>query len=290
MSKNRYIYCTLDANFVPDNIKTITDLFECVNGFSNLPNLVLAKLQVFPGSDEEKQLIEGVKEIYSWTERWLSYYLLSSENKEKQDQIKSQLLSTDGKHFQSYAEVSVALYRLCEEAHRYPGWAKQFDSPAALWFSCEYERCWLGLENSGLIGVPLPMSKREYAANTAKFWGKQGKGDIEETLGLFGNPEQRETYPKDKPESGVATKLASPFYMLILTASYLAKVDTKFREGAYRNWMKADKRHSRTILNDRHLHSVFLTGSGNLITTQSTVNMPGSRLEKRRNKGFGKHK
>ncbi len=285
MSNNRYIYCTLDTSFVPESIRMLCGTDECVKAFSDLPNhvlCVLADRQVVPKSNEEKELIEGIREIYYWTEQWLSYYLL------EQHQIKQQLVSTDGKHFQSHAELSVALYRLCEEAYRYPGWAKEFfGSPAGVWLSCEYERCLLGFENSGLIGEPLLMSKREFAANMAEFWGKQSRGDREETTGRLQAPRNlREIYPKHIPET--PSKLVSPFYMLILTASYLARKDYKFKQGIYRDYIKADKRHARAILNNPNIHRIWLTPSGDLDNTQSTANLPGSRLGKRKKKGFGK--
>ncbi|MBW4503944.1 MAG: hypothetical protein KME57_31400 [Scytonema hyalinum WJT4-NPBG1] len=280
MSNNTYMYCTLDPNFVPDSIKAMSDLGECVKAFSDLPNRVLAENQILPGSENEKELIEGIREIYYWTKLWLSCDLLN------QDQIKSQLESTNGKYFKSHAKLSVALYRLCEEAYRYPGWATDFfGSPAGLWFSCEYEKCLLGLENSGLIGVPLEVTKDKYKANMTKYWGKQGRGDRAETTGILGNPIKREIYPGQK--SGTPTKFASPLYMLILTATYLAKVDCKFREGVYRKYGSAVKCHARAAGNP-NLHSVRLTPSGDLINTQSTANLPGSRLGKRKKKGFEK--
>lgn len=280
MSNNSYVYCTLDSSFVPDSIKALSDLGECVKAFSDLPNRVLADLQFLPGSNEEKELIEGIREIYHLTEQWL----LVAQHQIK---LKPQLVSTDAKHFQSHAELSVALYRLCEEAYRYPGWAKEFfGSPAGVWLSCEYERCLLGFENSGLIGEPLLMSKREFAANMAEFWGKQSRGDREETTGRLPAPEKlREIYPKHIPET--PSKLVSPFYMLILTASYLARKDNNFKQGIYQDYKKADKRHARAILNNPNLHGVWLTPSGNLDNTQSTANLLGSR-GKRKKKGFGK--
>lgn len=280
MSNNSYVYCTLDSSFVPDSIKALSDLGECVKAFSDLPNRVLADLQFLPGSNEEKELIEGIREIYHLTEQWL----LVAQHQIK---LKPQLVSTDAKHFQSHAELSVALYRLCEEAYRYPGWAKEFfGSPAGVWLSCEYERCLLGFENSGLIGEPLLMSKREFAANMAEFWGKQSRGDREETTGRLQAPEKlREIYPKHIPET--PSKLVSPFYMLILTASYLARKDNNFKQGIYQDYKKADKRHARAILNNPNLHGVWLTPSGNLDNTQSTANLLGSR-GKRKKKGFGK--
>ncbi len=280
MSNNPYVYCTLDSSFVPDSIKALSDTGECVKAFSDLPNRVLANLQFLPGSKEEKELIEGIKEIYHLTEQWLLV-------DQHQIKLKPQLVSTDGKHFQSHAELSVALYRLCEEAYRYPGWATEFfGSPAGLWVSCEYERCLLGFENSGLIGEPLLMSKREFAANMAEFWGKQSRGDREETTGRLRAPEKlREIYPEHKPN--IPTKLVSPFYMLILTASYLARKDDNFKQGIYQDYIKADKRHARAILNNPNLHGVWLTPSGNLDNTQSTANLPGS-CGKRKKKGFGK--
>ena len=77
--------------------------------------------------------------------------------------------------------------------------------------------------------------------------------------------------------------------MLILTASYLAnedRKDYKFRD-IYTDYIKADKRHARAILNNPNLHAVCITPSGDLIDTQSTANLPGSR-GKRKKKGFGK--
>ena len=281
MSNNPYVYCTLDSSFVPDSIKALSDPGECVKAFSDLPNRVLADLQFLPGSKEEKKLIEGIKEIYHLTEQWLLV-------DQHQIKLKPQLVSTDGKHFQSHAELSVALYRLSEEAYRYPGWATEFfGSPAGLWVSCEYERCLLGFENSGLIGEPLLMSKREFAANMGEFWGKQSRGDQEETTGRLRADDKKlqEIYPEHISET--PTKLVSPFYMLILTASYLAKEDRKFREGIYRDYIKADKRHARAILKNPNLHGVWLTPSGNLDNTQSIANLPGSR-GKRKKKGFGK--
>jgi len=281
VSNNRYTYCALDTNFVPESIRMLCGADECVKAFSDLPTRVLADLQFLPGSNEEKELIEGIREIYHLTEQWLLV-------DQHQIKLKRQLVSTDAKHFQSHAELSVALYRLCEEVYRYPGWAKEFfGSPAGVWLSCEYEMCLLGFENSGLIGEPLLMSKREFAANMAEFWGKQSRGDREETTGrLQANDKNlQEIYPEHKPNT--PTKLVSPFYMLILTASYLAKEDRKFREGIYRDYIKADKRHARAILNNPNLHGVWLTPSGNLDNTQSTANLPGSR-GKRKKKGFGK--
>jgi hypothetical protein len=257
-----------------------------VKAFSDLPNhvlCVLADRQFVPRSNEEKELIEGIREIYYWTEQWLSYYLL------EQHQIKQQLVSTDGKHFQSHAELSVALYRLCQEAYRYPaGWATEFfGSPAGVWLSCEYERCLLGFENSGLIGKPLLISKREFEANMGEFWGKQSRGHREETTGRLRAPEKlREIYPEYK--QGTPVKHVSPFYMLILTASYIANVNRQFREGIYRDYWKAEKRHARAILKNPNIHRIWLTPSGDLDNTQSTANPPGSRLEKRKKKGFGK--
>ena len=300
MSNNPYVYCTLDSSFVPDSIKALSDTGECVKAFSDLPNRVLADLQFLPGSKEEKKLIEGIKEIYHLTEQWLLV-------DQHQIKLKPQLVSTDGKHFQSHAELSVALYRLCEEAYRYPGWATEFfGSPAGLWVSCEYERCLLGFENSGLIGEPLLMSKREFAANMAEFWGKQSRGDSrfnnvpikfwtilldidclasilflpdqEETTGRLRSPEKlREIYPEYKPGTPVK----------YVTASYLANVNLEFREGIYQDYIKADKRHARAILNNPNLHQVWLTPSGDLTDTQSTANLPGPRLGKRKKKGFG---
>jgi len=280
VSNNRYMYCTLDTIFVPESIRMLCGADECVKAFSDLPNRVLADLQFLPGSNEEQELIEGITEIYHLTEQWLLV-------DQHQIKLKPQLISTDAKHFQSHAELSVALYRLCEEAYRYPGWAKEFfGSPAGVWLSCEYERCLLGFENSGLIGEPLLMSKREFAANMAEFWGKQSRGDREETTGRLQAPEKlREIYPKHIPET--PSKLVSPFYMLILTASYLARKDNNFKQGIYQDYKKADKRHARAILNNPNLHGVWLTPSGNLDNTQSTANLPGSR-GKRKKKGFGK--
>jgi hypothetical protein len=280
---NNYIYCTVDPTFVPPSVQALSDIGECVKAFSDLPNRVLADNYIVPGSENEKQLFEGIRQIYYWTERWLSYYLLDKH------EIKPQLVSSDGKNFKSHAELSVALYRLCEEAYRYPGWAKDFfRSPAGLWFSCEYERCLLGLENSGLIGVPLQVSKRKYEATITEYWGKQSRRDREEITGTFGDPQKREIYLGK--QSGTRTKLASPFYMLILTATYLAKVGLKFREGVYQDYCKAVKRHARAVLNNPNLHGVCLTSSEELIDTQSNANLPGSRLGKRKIKGFGKHK
>lgn len=284
MNNNSYVYCTLDPSFVPASVKALSDLAECVKAFSELPNYVIAVKQVLPGSDNEKELIERIREIYYWTERWLSCYLLD------QPQIKPHLISSNGKHFQSHAELSVALYRLCEELYRYPGRARDFFlSPAGLWLSCEYEGCLLGLENSGFIGVPLQTTKEKYKANITKYWGKQGRGDREEITGILGDPQKHEIYPGQKP--GTSTEFVSPFYMLILTAIYLAKVDLKFREGVYQDYRKAVKRHARAVRDNPNLHSVCLiTASGDLINTQSTANLPGSRLGKRRKNGFGKHK
>lgn len=280
MNKNRYMYCTLDTSFVPESIRMLCGTDECVKAFSDLPNRVLTDLQFLPGSKEEKELIEGIRGIYHLTEQWLLV-------DQHQIKLKPQLVSIDAKHFQSHAELSVALYRLCEEAYRYPGWAKEFfGSPAAVWLSCEYERCLLGFENSGLIGEPLLMSKREFAANMTEFWRKQSRGDREETTGRLQAPEKlQEIYPEHK--SNTPTKLVSPFYMLVLTASYLARKDKKFQAGIYQNYWKADKRHARTILKNPNIHRVWLTPSGDLDNTQSTANLPGSRLEKRKKKGFG---
>lgn len=308
MSNNRYMYCTLDTNFVPESIRMLCDTDKCVKAFSDLPNRVLADLQFLPGIHEQKELIEGVRKIYHLTEQWLLV---------DQHQIKLQpQVSTDAKHFQSHAELSVALYRLCEEAYRYPGWAKEFfGSPAGVWLSCEYERCLLGFENSGLIGEPLLMSKREFAANMAEFWGKQSRGDsrfnnvpikfwtilldVDCLAGILFLPDQEETtgrlraHDKNlqdiylKHEPNTPTKLVPPFYMLILTASYLAKEDRKFREGIYQDYIKADKRHARAILNNPNLHGVYITPTGDLIDTQSTANLPGSRGKRKKN-DFGK--
>jgi hypothetical protein len=131
------------------------------------------------------------------------------------------------------------------------------------------------------------MSKGEFAANMAEFWGKQSRGDREETTGRLQAHDKhlQEIYPGHKPNT--LTKLVSPFYMLILTASYLAKEDRKFREGIYQDYWKADKRHARAILNNPNLHRVWLTPSGDLTDTQSTANLPGPRLGKRKKKGFG---
>jgi hypothetical protein len=267
---------------VPDSIKALSDLGECVKAFSDLPNRVLADQQFLPGSKEEKELIEGIREVYYWTEQWLSYYLLD------QHQIKPQLGSTDGKHFQSHAKLCMARYRLCEEVYRYPGWAKQFFcSPAGLWLTCEYELCQGGLENCGLIGGAVLVSKTEFAANMAQFWGKQSRGEKGETTGRLREPEKlREIYPGYKP--GTPVEHVSPRHMLILTASYLAGVDSKFRYGVYQDYWKAGKRHARAILNNKNLGRVCITPWGDLIDTQSTANLPGSRLEKRKKKGFGK--
>ena len=285
MTNNRYMYCTLDTSFVPESIRMLCDTDECVKAFSDLPNRVLADLQFLPGIHEQKELIEGVREIYHLTEQWLLV-------DQHQIKLKPQLESTDAKHFQSHAELSVALYRLCEEAYRYPGWATEFfGSPAGVWLSCEYERCLLGFENSGLIGEgePLLMSKREFAANMGEFWGKQSRGDREETTGRLRADDKKlqEISPEHNPET--PTKLVSPFYMLILTASYLAnedRKDYKFRD-IYTDYIKADKRHARAILNNPNLHAVCITPAGDLIDTQSTANLPGSR-GKRKKKGFGK--
>jgi hypothetical protein len=133
------------------------------------------------------------------------------------------------------------------------------------------------------------MSKREFAANMGEFWGKQSRGDREETTGRLRADDKKlqEISPEHNPET--PTKLVSPFYMLILTASYLAnedRKDYKFRD-IYTDYIKADKRHARAILNNPNLHAVCITPSGDLIDTQSTANLPGSR-GKRKKKGFGK--
>lgn len=294
MNENRYTYYTLDTNFVPESIRMLSGTDECVKTFSDLPNRVLADLQFFPGIHEQKELIEGIKELYYLTEQWLLV-------DQHQIKLKSQLVSTDAKHFQSHAELSVALYRLCEEAYRYPGWAKEFfGSPAGVWLSCKYERCLLGFENSGLlkgfknyrllIGEAPLMSKRKFASNLAEFWGKDERGDREETIGRLQVHDKnfQEIYAEHKPD--IPTKLESPFHMLILRASYLAKEDrkdVKFRQGIYRDYIKANKPHARAILNNPHLHGVCITPSGDLIDTQFTANLPGSRLGKRKKKGFG---
>ncbi len=296
MSNNSYVYCTLDSSFVPDSIKALSRIGDCVKAISDLPNRVLTDLQFLPGSPEEEELIEGIKQIYYWKERWLSYYLLD------QHQLKSHLLSTDGRHFKSHAELSVAYYRLCEEAHRHPGWTQQFESAAGLWFTCEYQMCREGLENSGLTGTPCLISKREHVSNKAKFWGKTGREDTQETTGLFGNPEKIVGDPKElvanpqKPiypggyKPGMPVKTISPFEMLLFTAFCLAKVDTKFRQKLYRDYQKTTKRHARAILNNKNLGGVCITPSGDLIDTQSTANLPGSRLRKRKKKGSKKKK
>ncbi|XWK90043.1 MAG: hypothetical protein U7127_08350 [Phormidium sp.] len=291
MNNNSYIYYTLDSSFAPESIRTLTDLAECVKVFSDLPNRVLTDLQWLPGSPEEKKIVEGIREIYYWTEQWLSYYLFD------QKQIKSHLLSTDGKHFQSHAQISVAQYQLCIEAYRYPGWARDFFcSSAGVWLSCEYESCLLGLENAGLIGKPLIVSKEQYKVTIDQFW-KNRDGDYTSEVVPKNPKKQKQLWEKQRQErekrkikladgfsekqSDVVVKSASPFYMLMLTAFYLAEKDPKFRE-VYQDWIRANKRHASNIKRNKNLHSIFLTSFGEPIDTQSNANLPGSRLKKRR--------
>lgn len=300
MSKNNKIYYTLDPNFVPDSIKALSDLTECVKVFSDLPNRVLTDIQWLPGSHEEKKIIEGIREIYYWTEQWLSYYLLDKH------QIKPHLLCTNGKHYNSHAQLSVALYRLCVEAYRYPGWARDFFcSPAGVWLSCEYESCLLGLENAGLIGKPLIVSKEQYKVTIDLFW-KNREGDYaceftpknRKELEQYWEQQRQEREKRkiklanDFPEkqSEVIVKSAAPFYMLMLTAFYLAEKDPKFREGIYQDWIRANKRHASNIKRNKNLHSIYLTPFGEPINTQSNANLPGSRPNRRRKQAFGKGK
>jgi hypothetical protein len=55
-------------------------------------------------------------------------------------------------------------------------------------------------------------------------------------------------------------------------------------------YQKTTKRHARAILNNKNLGGVCITPSGDLIDTQSTANLPGSRLRKRKKKGSKKKK
>ncbi|MDM3852153.1 MAG: hypothetical protein PT119_19795 [Aphanizomenon gracile PMC627.10] len=277
MNTEKFIYQTLDPSFVPDELKNLSDLSECIQNFSQLPKIVLKDF--LPSSDQEQELIKGIKDIYYWTERWLYCDLLH------QNSLKSYLLSTSGKHFKTYKEVSKTVYQLCQEVYDYPaGWAtKYFRSAAGLWLSCEYEKCLLGIENSGLTGKPIFVSKRQYQANMYKYWGKQGRAKSKEIIGVFEDPNKSEIYPDNK--FGVPMELVSPFHMLILTVSYLAKGNSieniTFREGTYRNYQKAVKNHARYILKTTNLQGVYFA-YGELINTQSTANLPGSGFLKPR--------
>lgn len=280
MNTEKFIYQTLDPSFVPDSLKNLSDLSQCLKMFSDLPQIVLEDFIL--SSDNEKELIKGIKEIYYWTKCWLSCDLLDEHSH------KSHLLSTNGKHFQTHAEVSKRMYELCKEVYKYPGggWAtKYFHSPAGLWLSCEYEKCLLGLENSGLIGTPLCVSKRQYQANMYEYWGKQERGESKEIIGLFEDPNKLEISPEQ--ESGIPMKLVSPYHMLLLTVSYLAKENIQFREGTYRNYQKAVKSHARYVLKTRNLGGVYLANE-ELINTQSTANLTDCTFLKRRKNKSGK--
>lgn len=219
---------------------------------------LLAKFPEHPpillASASEKQIFQQARFRYKALSLWLRYLLLG-------ESLAEEAVNTNMKYFQPIAELLAAEFRLAVGVH--PRSAnpaiREFDSPADLWFACQWimsEQC---LEDDGLTGTPKLEGKTE--------------GLIENRKAIKRLDNLRTSYQQ-------GTDLNFLTGILIVEAHELAKSDHNFELDYFKPYLRVLKRTGKKIERCKQLQKVYLLPDGQLHWTEQGAKLPKLVKEK----------
>lgn len=125
---------------------------EAVNYIRYLPEEVMQfehGIYLEPSDNNEKRMIEAIKEQYHNIAEWLEYYVL------KDTQKLPELNHSESKNYKPLAEMSLATLRLIQEICAFAPWLNcKKISINRWWLAVEWELCDQLFRDSGYTGIP----------------------------------------------------------------------------------------------------------------------------------------
>lgn len=212
----------------------------------------------FDHRSQDGLLIKEFRKQYRNQAAWLEYYWLDKH------EALPDLTFTDKVHYKPLAERTMAFYHLAQEIYPRLALAQEQNLRPLEWtLQCEIQLCEIHLKNSyyeSAIRPPVGKSERYKKAVQYYQWLENA----------------------ERLEFG-GTGTLSAIEILEMGASFVAKSDSNFRNGHYRQYCQTQKRLSRTI-RDSPLLGVVATPDGG---TKVLGKGQGGRA-KNKKQGFGK--
>lgn len=149
-------------------ISSVSDIQKCIEIIRYLPDLVMQHhgLTIDPyitNENDDYEMFNVCRKQYLNTSLWLEYYLVSSTKALKE------LFKLDDyqiKDYKYFAEMSAANLKLIQEICVFCKW-RNFGrlSPERWWLAAEWELCEKALMDSGFIGEPIRIGKKDVYKN-----------------------------------------------------------------------------------------------------------------------------
>ncbi len=187
---------------------------------------------------------------------WLRYLLLG-------EALAEEAYLTSAINHQPRAELMAAEFRLAVGVHprsAHPT-IRSFDSPAELWFHCQYVLSYGLLESKGLLEQPEIKGKSERLKATKRFI------DLLDDLKFTDWEEER--------AKGQCLQA-----ILITEAQDIAKVDHNFAFNYYKPFLRQFKRAVNFEKNNKNLQDTYLLSDGQLHRTEKSRKLPKSNVKK----------
>lgn len=205
---------------------------------------------------EQQTLLNLNKTNWQAISLWLRHLLLG-------EALAEEAYLTSAINYQPRAELMAAEFRLAVGVHprsAHPT-IRSFDSPAELWFYCQYVLSYGLLESRGLLEQPEIKGKSERLRATKRFI------DLLEDLKFTDWEEER--------ARGQCLQA-----ILIIEAQDIAKVDPNFAFNYYKPFLRQFKRAVNFEKNNKDLQNTYLLSDGQLYRTQKGGNLPKSNVKK----------
>jgi hypothetical protein len=234
---------------------TISNTWEYyLSDFRDLPDRICSKYSFLPGTKDEKAVYKDIVWMYKGLYEWL--YDLIPGNKP----VNPDLIFSNKVVLKLRAELSKSVFELATELRlRDSSFQEQFNSPAEVWYTWEYQALDRFFLNSGLLtGTPGIRATKEDLARV----NREVAHNLENQVMDWSNPLVENL------------RIGAALYM---SADYIARHDKTFRwSEAFRNYIKMQKKWAKAVRSP-DWNPMYLE-NGNLI--------PNGRKAPRKRKGF----
>jgi hypothetical protein len=204
-------------------------------------------------SEEEKTLVKKETDFYKALSLWLRNMVLG-------ETLSPEAYQGIGRYYQPYAELWKARLDLVIAVHRSASdlAIKNYSSPAALWYDWLLQQAQKTIEQNGLAGEAVPVSKRGHHNEVSEFCSLLTKQALQ---------------PEDLLD---LTPLARCVYA---EAQVLAKNDFRFRNQSLRPFIRVWRNTAKEIKHCKYLQgfylhpdvSVFMTGKNHKLPATNSL-------------------
>jgi hypothetical protein len=215
-------------------------LSEYIYQLAELP----PQLPIMLETAEQQAFVARYGAIWQDMSLWMRHLLLG-------EALAEEIYLTEAIALQPRAELMAAEFRLAIGVHPRSAHPiiRQFDSPAAVWFGCQFQLSYGLLQHKGLLEPPKIKGKTERLNGTRRF------------INLLEN--QKFT---DWEEERVTSQ--SVHLILVTEAQDIAKTDANFAATYYNPFLRQFKRTVNAEKNNKQLQDLYLLPDGQLYQTR----------------------